>query len=1187
MFSKIRTTKTAVWFLAFVGLVFSPLLLVTAHAQVAGATLSGTVSDQSGGVVPQAAISIKNIATAITRSSTTSTAGFYSVPNLLPGTYEIRASAQGFSTELETGITLTVGEQQVLNFTLQVGQISQTVEVSTEAPTVQLGSSSISAVINSTTVRELPLNGRSWTDLAALQPGVSAITAQADFTVGGDRGNRGFGNQITIAGARPEQNNYRLDGVSINDFNNAAPGSVLGGDMGVDAIQEFSVLTSNVSAEYGRTSGGVINAITKSGTNQFHGSAYEFIRNDHLDAANFFENAGGIKKASFKQNQFGVAAGGPIRKDKLFVFGDYEALRRSKGVPQSISVPSNDARLGILHDSCGNAPGTAYASTTDFGNCKTTTGGAYVPNPVFAGSCPSGATNLSPGNASICVDNNVKLYLPFWPVSANTNSSGNTASYTFPAEQVVNENFFTIRGDDKISEKDSLAGTYLRDFTPYSSPDGLDAVLVNSQTHRQIVTLEETHIFTPTLVNSARFGYSREWELNDKGVGAINSLANQSSLAAIPGQFAAHVLNNGLGIDTFSGGVNGNSNFIYAWNSYQGYDDAFWTHGTHSLKFGGGVERQQLNRLSHTDPSGVFTFGSLSDFLTNIPAKFTGENASTVTPQGLRQTIFGLYVQDDWRFRPNLTLNLGLRWEMSTTINDNHGGIVNLINMQTAPNLIGITDSLPLCGRFIAGSCAPGGPLFGNFTRRNFEPRVGFAWDPFHNGKTAVRGSFGVFDILPLAYQYIASATKQFPFISSGSLKACKAGQPPSSCLMPGDFYTGAYPKISPATGNGGTNKGGNSIEQFPHRSYDMQWNLNMQRELVKNLTVMAGYVGSRGVHEPFRVDDADIVIPTLTPEGRWLFPNPAGSGTQVNDQYGSIGRLTYNGNSYFHALEFAVQKAMSHGIQFQTSFTWGKSMDTGSAAGHGDQFSNSISSLPYYDQRMLRTRSDFDTKRTLVVSATWQVPSPKSLSGPAAWIANGWELGWIFKANDGVPFTATWGTGNDPQGLKNGDDWAFPDVLSKPGCETLINPRNPNKYIKTECFAVPTAPSLAFFNAAQPLGCDQSFGSSDPTQTNYLWCPNLRGTAGRNLLTGPGTTNLDFSVYKNHTFKRISENFNVQFRAEFFNILNHANFAIPPIASTHTDIFDFTGTRLDTAGVITSTTTAGREIQFALKFGW
>src|SRR6202047_5440807 len=328
-----------------------------AYAQISGATLSGTVTDQSGAVVPQATISIKNVATGITRSNTTSAAGYYSAPNLLPGIYEVRAEAQGFTSKLQTGVNLTVGEQQVLNFALQVGQMSQTVEVNTEAPNVDLASSTISAVVSSTTVRELPLNGRSWTDLATLQPGVTSIQTQPDFTAGPDRGKRGFGNQVTIDGARPQQNNYRLDGISTNDYDNAAPGSVLGGDLGVDAIQEFSVLTSNYSAEYGRTSGGVVNAITSSGTNQFHGSVYEFLRNDALDAANYFENAGGIKKASFRQNQFGVSAGGPIRKDKLFVFGDYEGLRYSKGIPTKIFVPSDAARLGIL------AGGTALDPT--------------------------------------------------------------------------------------------------------------------------------------------------------------------------------------------------------------------------------------------------------------------------------------------------------------------------------------------------------------------------------------------------------------------------------------------------------------------------------------------------------------------------------------------------------------------------------------------------------------------------------------------------------------------------------------------------------------------------------------------------------------------------------------------------------------------------------------------------------
>jgi Carboxypeptidase regulatory-like domain/TonB dependent receptor/TonB-dependent Receptor Plug Domain len=1147
MFSKIRTTKTAAYFLTFVTLVFSPLLSATAYAQVAGATLSGTVTDQSGAFLPQAAISIRNVSTDISRTTTTSAAGFYSVPNLLPGTYDVKASAQGFSTHLSTGIVLTVGAQQVLDITLQVGQISQTVEVSTEAPNVELASSSISATVNATTVRELPLNGRSWTDLAALQPGVSAIQTQADFAVGGDRGNRGFGNQITVAGDRPEQNNYRLDGVSINDFNNAAPGSVLGGDLGVDAVQEFSVITSNVSAEYGRTSGGVINAITRSGTNQFHGSAYEFLRNDALDAANFFENANGLKKASFRQNQFGVSAGGPIKKDKLFIFGDYEGIRYSKGIPTTISVPSDNARKGIL--AAGGTP----------------------PSP-----CPANSSLLDP-NANICVDNSTAQYLPFWPRATTTPAGSDTGTFGFSAQRRVTENFFTIRGDYKISDKDSIAATYLRDVTPYSSPDGLDAVLLNSTTRRQIVSLEETHTFGPTLVNSVRGGVNREYEINDLGVSAINPLAKDPSLAAIPGQFAAHVLLDA--IDQFTGGVNGNTNALYGWTSYQGYDDAFWTHGTHSIKFGAGVERQQVNRLTHTDPSGVFTFQSLKDFLTNNPHRFTGEVFDTVRGQGLRQTIFGLYVQDDWRLRPNLTLNLGLRWEMATAMQDFRGGIVNLVNL---------TDSAPLCGR-PDPNCTPGGPLFGNNTLHNFEPRLGFAWDPFHNGKTAVRGSFGMFDVLPMAYQYLASATKQFPFVTSGAVNN----------LPQGSFPAGAYPLITPKTA------GSNNTEQYPHRSYIMQWNLNVQRELVGNITVMAGYVGSRGVHEPFRVDDADIVLPTMSSAG-WLFPQVDAGGNQcidpqcatttgnpppkINDGFGSIGRLHYEGNSYYHALEFAVQKAMSRGVQFQTALTWGKSMDTGSAAGHGDQFSNSLSSLPYYDMKLLHTRSDFDIKRTLVFNVTWQVPSSKSLSGPAAWIANGWELGTIFKVNDGVPFTATWGTGGDPQGLLNSDDWAFPDRLNTPGCATLTNPGNPNHYVKTECFSVPSAPDMTFWqnNCNKfPPAIQPSDPTLPPVPAVFPQCFNLRGTAGRNLLTGPGTTNLDFSVFKNQSIKRISESFNVQFRAEFFNVMNHANFAIPPVALFRTDIFDGTGAPNGTAGVLNATTTQNREIQFALKFGW
>src|SRR6202158_1317134 len=319
--------NAGVWI--FVIVAISILWTGQAYAQVSGATLTGTVKDSCGGIIQNAQIVITDVATGVTRTVSPGGAGLYTAPNLLPGTYEVRVTATGFRTTVQKDITLTVGAQQVVDITMQVGQMSQTVEVTTEVPTVELTSSELGATVNSTTVRELPLNGRSWTDLANLQPGVVAAQTHASGDV-----NRGYGAQLSISGARPQQNNYRLDGISINDYSNGGPGSVLGQNLGVEAIPEFSVLTSNYSAEYGKTSGGVVNAISRSGTNSFHGSAYEFLRNSALDTRNFFDNSSGVPKPPFRRNQFGVSAGGPIRKDHTFIFGDYEGIRQSEGTTQ-------------------------------------------------------------------------------------------------------------------------------------------------------------------------------------------------------------------------------------------------------------------------------------------------------------------------------------------------------------------------------------------------------------------------------------------------------------------------------------------------------------------------------------------------------------------------------------------------------------------------------------------------------------------------------------------------------------------------------------------------------------------------------------------------------------------------------------------------------------------------------------
>ena len=638
---------------------FAPAL-----AQVTGATLSGTITDPAGRVIPDAQISIKNEATGVTTNVVTNSNGIYTAGNLLPAEYEVAISAPGFNSEERSGIILTVGGQQVFNLALKVGSSKITVDVSTEAPAIQLTSSDISAVVNATTVRELPLNGRSWTDLATLQPGVNAIQTQPNFSAGTDRGNRGFGQQLTISGARPQQNNYRLDGVSLNDYANGAPGSVLGGSLGVDAIQEFSVLTSNYSAEYGKTSGGVVNAITRSGTNKFHGSGYEFVRNSALDTRNFFDDPGKIPP--FTRNQFGGTFGGPIFKDKTFFFADYEGIRQNKGITQLTVVPSQNARNGLL---CS----VAIANVCD----------------------PHQLTHVPGENTDANgVDLNAKAYFTFFHLpNGAILGNGDTGEYRFSGQQIVSENFFTPRVDHNFSDKDRLFGTYVFDKTPYVSPDGLNNVEFGTVTSRQIAAIEETHIFTSTLANSIRIGGNHEAVNNNQSQKALNPDALKTSLGAggsgFAGRAASQVIIGG-GATPFSGGVGGSPTYFYHWNSLQGYDDALLTKGRHSFKFGAAFERMLLNVVADTDPNGIWKFGPLSEFqltapyafvqstfLQNIPTKFQGGIASTLSPRNLRQNILGLYLQDDWRARPNLTLNLGLRYEMSSVPTETSGKLAN------------------------------------------------------------------------------------------------------------------------------------------------------------------------------------------------------------------------------------------------------------------------------------------------------------------------------------------------------------------------------------------------------------------------------------------------------------------------------------------------------------------------------
>ncbi len=1138
--------------------VVSLLLCLPLQAQVAGAMLSGTITDPNGGAIAGAQVSVKNTATGIATSTTTNSVGEYNIPNLLPGEYRATVSAPNFQSKA-TSFSLTVGAKQAFNLTLQVGSPKEIVEVTDVVPTVELASSEISAIVEGPQVRELPLNGRDWASLATLQPGVVSVRTQEQVQQIGSHA-RGLGLQLSVGGARPTQNSYRLNGLLINDYSNAGPGSVLGQNLGVDAVAEFSVLTSDYSTEYGYTSGGVINAITRSGTNQFHGSAYEFIRNSALDARNFFEVG---NKAPFRRNQFGGSAGGPIIKDKVFIFGDYEGLRQTKGIANIAIVPSDAARQGQLGDPNTGAPLPPF--TVDPLIAKYLTFYPKVNNGLIA-----------PGPGVTC---------------DQSTSICNTGRYAFSGAQVVPENYFTTRGDVKISQKDTLNGAYYYDHSTYTKPDSLNQVLDQFALGRQGFSVEETRVIGPKMSNTARFGYNRSFAYGQLTVSAINPAAADTQYGLGNGLYAPRTSVPGLTV--FAGGLKGQSVQDYLLQTYQIYDDATRNIGKHDLKFGFMFIRYHENLYAPFREDGVVTFSTLSDFLTNNPHRASAPpNLANIRAHNLVTNIPAVYLQDDWKFRPGLTLNLGVRYEMETIPTETNGLIANLPTPFTDPG----GQNCPNCQHVFFTK---------NPTSKNFEARVGFAWDPFKDGKTAVRAGFGIFDALPLPYELVINNAQTSPFNVTGSASACAGGPPP--CLSQGSFPNNGI--LAQLTNPPVANQTWNYLTPAPHRNYIFQYNFNIQRQLTNSVAVTLAYAGSRGFHNPTQMDDINTTFPFHV-DGRWLFPNPncasanpystclQSGGSSFNPGYpvnsaispnGAIQTTLWQSVSYYNSFQAQVVKQLSRGLQVQGSFTWSKTMDTSSGSFAGDNFAGDVSpTVPWWDLRITRGLSDFNVGRNLVVNALYEIPTSSSLHGPLGFLAKGWQIGGILSLSDGVP---VWplsppGQGADLMGQNNSEPISIPDRVR--GCP-LTFPSSGRKgnlqYVNPTCFTNPIAPSQAFFSAAPPYGCDTTYIPT-PAGQSPLTCFNLLGNLGRNTVIGPGLFNLDYSMVKNTKIPRISETFNLQFRAEFFNILNHPNFA-PPDAGSSLSPFDGSGNPVPGFGQLTSTQSPERQIQFALKVIW
>ncbi|HEX2714342.1 MAG TPA: TonB-dependent receptor, partial [Candidatus Acidoferrales bacterium] len=695
------------------------------RAQTTTGSILGTVRDSSGGAIPGASISAKSVETGVVRGATADSSGAYQILDLSPGVYDVEAKNKGFKTEVRKGVAVTVGATIALNFILAVGDVQETVEVKDVPPQVETTNPALGGLVGETAIRELPLNGRDWLQLTTLQAGVVGGIGQqsaADFT--NSRAARGNGVAFSISGNRPTGNVFLVDGLVVNDFANASPGSGLNVNLGVEAVREFRVLTSEYTAQYGRSTGGVVSAVYKSGTNQFHGSIFEFLRNSALDAHNYFDDPT-KPTPQFKRNQFGGSAGGPIRKNKTFFFGDYEELREVKGIPHRSDTLSDNARKGIV---CANP------------QCTQTTTVSIAPS--------------------------ILPYLKFFPV-ANDNGPTNrdVAQFLFAGKLVGVERFVVGKIDHNFTDRTTLVGSYQFDNADESQPDPYNQKRTGSPSRQQNAVLTLQHIFNPSWLNTARMGFSRTHATDALDISAIDPIAADTSLGFQPGVPAGIISIGGLSNPGGTqGGLGSSGSDILNYTSFQWGDDASWISGRSTFKFGGRVERIRYNKNSLVGaPIGEYDFDAISDtvsghsgFLQGTPAQFRTDVPGTDDIRGLRTTYLGFYFEDGIAVRPNLHVNLGVRYEHVSPITEAFGRVA----------------VLPTLG---AATPRTGGAYF-NTNTKNFAPRLGIAWDPTGSGKASVRAGFGIYDVLPFPY-LMENRTNSFPFFEEGTIDS----PPPSS----------------------------------------------------------------------------------------------------------------------------------------------------------------------------------------------------------------------------------------------------------------------------------------------------------------------------------------------------------------------------------------------------------------------
>ena len=1057
------------------------------------AAISGTVVDASGAAVAGATVTVKSLETGVSRAVTTNGAGDYTVLSLALGPQEVKAEKKGFKATVRAGINLSVGQEAVVNLRLEVGEFKQEVIVSGGARLVNTTTAQLSGVVGQSEVKALPLNGRSFDNLIILNPAaINYSSMKSPQTVTSD------GNTFSVEGRRTYENLFLLNGIEYTGSSQLAvtPGGVSGELLGIDAVREFNLLTDTYSAEYGKRAGAQVAIVTQSGSNTLHGSVFEFLRNSGLDARNFFDQT---SVPPFRRNQFGGALGGPLKPSKLFLFGNYEGFRQSLAVTSVSTVPDQQARQGLLPNALG----------------------VYIP-----------VSNLNTA---------MLPYMSFWPqpngaeLLVNGLPSGTALAYNNP-RQSVREDFGTQRTDYLKASRDSLSATYTVDdgnsLTPLADPLFASTLRLRSQ----VASLEETHIFSPQLLNVFRVGLSRAAFNYDSSPLA----AFPANLSFVSGRSPGGIVVGGGLTTTGAAAITsaGPNNAASAWdrrNLLTYTDDVEVVKSVNQMSFGVWLQPLQDNDNTASRQLGQASFASLQTFLQGTVSSF--QVVPNPTELGWRSWLGAWYFQDAIKIRPNLTVQTGLRHEFTTGWNEAAGRAANYL--ADADGVLQTTTRV--------GDSA--------FTQNNAKwllgPRIALAWDPFGRGMTAVRAGFGTHYSLLDDLSFLLNSLPPF----NGSLSFSNV---PLASFLPILPSVSPPPSCGPNVPKPCSVYAPQGVQANAKTPTVEEWSLSVEQQLSSNTALRLAYVGSFGYHGLLSIDPNTIparicsnpsgcqaggvgAAKSVAAQGTQYIP----SGTRPNPYLSAGFFWNSEANSSYNALQTELIRRLARGLQFRANYTWAKNLDVNSALTGAQANNQAQMVLDRNDLGRDWAPSALNATSQASISGHYELPLGNSkhwqrrAHGFENALAGGWQLNGIAALLSGFPFTPQIGSN-----LSGDGDTRNPDRPS--GNLSFKGPvllRNPHQWFNPGAFLLPP--------------------------------PGTYGNLGRGTLTGPSLADLDISLSKDNP---ISERLKVQFKAEFFNVLNCANFATPnPIVFSN-------GVISPSAGLVTATATTSRQIQFGLK---